>query len=124
MSRIIHTGVAQLGPIARIEDRESVVQRLLGLLHEARSRGCNLLVFPELALTSFFPRWWIDDQDELDSWFEKEMPSSITRPLFEHQPLGVAKAMVQFDLDLERFYELYVELMTRQASELSGLGDG
>ena len=83
MSRIIHTGVAQLGPIARIEDRESVVQRLLGLLHEARSRGCNLLVFPELALTSFFPRWWIDDQDELDSWFEKEMPSSITRPLFE-----------------------------------------
>jgi inosine-uridine nucleoside N-ribohydrolase len=35
----------------------------------------------------------------------------------EHQPLGVAKAMVQFDLDLERFYELYVELMTRQASE-------
>ncbi|HEX9724019.1 MAG TPA: nucleoside hydrolase [Vicinamibacteria bacterium] len=34
----------------------------------------------------------------------------------EHQPLGVAKASVQFDLDLERFYDLYVELMTRQAS--------
>jgi hypothetical protein len=35
----------------------------------------------------------------------------------EHQPLGVAKVLVQFDLDLERFYELYVELMTRQASQ-------
>jgi len=35
----------------------------------------------------------------------------------EHQPLGVARAWIQFDLDLERFYELYVELMTRQASK-------
>jgi inosine-uridine nucleoside N-ribohydrolase len=29
----------------------------------------------------------------------------------EHQPLGVGKASIQFDLNLERFYELYVELM-------------
>jgi inosine-uridine nucleoside N-ribohydrolase len=34
----------------------------------------------------------------------------------EHQPLGVAKVVVQFDLDLDRFYDLYAELMTRQAS--------
>ena len=35
----------------------------------------------------------------------------------EHHSLGVAKAWAQFDLDLERFYNLYTELMTRQASQ-------
>ena len=83
MPRYIQTGVAQLGAIARNEDRQSVIKRLMALLREAHSYGCDLLVFPELALTSFFPRWWIENEDELDSWFEKEMPSSITRPLFE-----------------------------------------
>ncbi len=83
MSRTIMVGGAQLGPIAREESRQSVVARLLELLREAHGRGCDLVVCPELALTSFFPRWWIEDQDELDSWFEREMPSPATRPLFE-----------------------------------------
>ena len=59
---VITVGAAQLGPIARAESRGAVVKRLLAHLHEAKARGCNLVVFPELALTTFFPRWWMEDQ--------------------------------------------------------------
>ena len=45
--------------------------------------GCELVVFPELALTTFFPRWWMTDQAEIDAFFEREMPSHETAPLFD-----------------------------------------
>ncbi len=31
-------------------------------MREAKARGSDIVVFPELALTTFFPRWWMDDQ--------------------------------------------------------------
>jgi hypothetical protein len=83
MARAITVGAAQLGPIARSEPRRAVVKRLLDLLGQAQERGCELIVFPELALTTFFPRWWMDDQAEIDAFFEREMPGPETRPLFE-----------------------------------------
>ncbi|MCB1956151.1 MAG: N-carbamoyl-D-amino-acid hydrolase [Rhodocyclaceae bacterium] len=90
MSRIITVGAAQLGPIARDEGRAAVVARLTGLLGQAARHGCDLVVFPELALTTFFPRWFMADQDEVDSFFEREMPGPETRPLFEAaRDLGV-----------------------------------
>jgi hypothetical protein len=83
-------GGAQLGPIGRSETREAVVGRLVALLREAAAAGCQLVVFPELALTSFFPRWAISDPSELDSWFESEMPGPATKALFdEAAELGV-----------------------------------
>ncbi|MGH7354959.1 MAG: nitrilase-related carbon-nitrogen hydrolase, partial [Candidatus Rokuibacteriota bacterium] len=57
-------GAAQLGPIARDESRGAVVKRLVAHLADAKARGCDLVVFPELALTTFFPRWAMDDQAE------------------------------------------------------------
>src|SRR6478672_9208395 len=51
-------------------------------MREARSRGCDLIVFTECALTAFFPHWWIDDEAELDTWFEAEMPGRTTKILF------------------------------------------
>lgn len=67
-----------------------MVKRLLDLLHQAKSHGCDLLVFPELALTTFFPRWWMEDQPEIDAFFEREMPGPETRPLFdEARRLGI-----------------------------------
>ncbi|NVD36315.1 N-carbamoyl-D-amino-acid hydrolase [Marinobacter lutaoensis] len=83
MSRIITVGAAQLGPIARDESRTRVVERMLVLLRQAAGHGCDLVVFPELALTTFFPRWYMTDQAEVDSFFEREMPGPETRPLFE-----------------------------------------
>ena len=81
MTRQLTVGAAQLGPIARDESREQVVERLMALLQEASERGVELVVFPELALTTFFPRWYTEDQDEIDSWFETEMPGPATKPL-------------------------------------------
>ena len=48
-------------------------------------------MFPELALTTFFPRWWMADQAEIDAFFEREMPDPETRPLFDEAArLGIA----------------------------------
>ena len=91
MTRSVNVGAAQLGPIARDETRESVVERLLALLRRGAEYGCELVVFPELALTTFFPRWYLDEGDEeiagdtseLDGYYEIEMPSPVTQPLFD-----------------------------------------
>ena len=83
MSRIIHVGAAQLGPLQKSDTREFAVDRMLELLDQANDRGCNLVVFPELALTTFFPRWNIDDQLEIDAYFEIEMPNTATQRLFD-----------------------------------------
>lgn len=90
MPRKITVGGAQLGPIQRAESRKGVVQRLIALLEKAHRRGCTLIVFPELALTTFFPRWYADDIAEMDVYFEREMPSAETQPLFDRaRDLGI-----------------------------------
>jgi predicted amidohydrolase len=83
MSRAITVGGAQLGPIQKSDDRASVVGRLVALLRQGAAAGCDLVVFPELALTTFFPRWFVDDITEADHWYETEMPSAVTAPLFQ-----------------------------------------
>ena len=83
MSRKLTAAVAQLGPIHRADSRAAVVRRLMAMMREAHGRGATFVVYPELALTTFFPRWWMTDQAEIDSWFEREMPNAATRPLFE-----------------------------------------
>jgi predicted amidohydrolase len=88
---VVTVGAAQLGPIARGEGRGEVVKRLVALLHEAKGRGCDLVVFPELALTTFFPRWAMTDQVQIDAFFEREIPGPETQPLFdEAYRLGLA----------------------------------
>lgn len=104
MSRIVTVGAAQLGPIARNEPRRQVVARLIALMQQARSHGCDLVVYPELALTTFFPRWYFERQEEVDSWFERSMPGPETQPLFDAaKKLGIG------------FYLGYAELVTEEA---------
>lgn len=83
MTRNLVIGAAQLGPIQQTDSRESAVKRMIELLHQAHSAHCDLVVFPELALTTFFPRWFVEDISEADHWYETAMPSPITAPLFE-----------------------------------------
>jgi len=90
MARVLTVGAAQLGPIARDEPRSSAVDRMLTLMRKAHERGCGLVVFPELALTTFFPRWYMPRQEEVDAFFEAEMPNEATAPLFaESRRLGI-----------------------------------
>ena len=81
MSRIVHVALGQLGPVQRAHSRTQVVARLCALMREAHALGAHLIVFPELALTTFFPRWYLADEAEIDSFFETEMPGPETRPL-------------------------------------------
>ena len=82
MSRILKVAAAQLGPITLKEPRSSAVKRMIVLMQNAKAQGADLVVFPELALTTFFPRWFTEDQSEIDKYFETEMPSKETKPLF------------------------------------------
>ena len=83
MTRIVTVAAAQLGPIALADSRAQVVTRMLVLMRQARQHGCDLVVFPELALTTFFPRWYFEDQAKIDGFFEREMPGPDTQPLFD-----------------------------------------
>jgi N-carbamoyl-D-amino-acid hydrolase len=90
MTRILTVGAAQMGPIARDETRGEVIARLLDLLQQAADAGCALVVYPELTLTTFFPRWYTDDITGHDHYYETEMPSAETKPLFdEAERLGI-----------------------------------
>jgi len=83
MSRTIRVAGAQMGPIQKADGRAAVVTRMLTLMDRARAAGCDLVVYPELALTTFFPRWYAADIARMDRWFERAMPNETTRPLFE-----------------------------------------
>ena len=90
MARKLVVGAAQMGPIAQNETRPEVVARLITLLNEGADQNCDLVVFPELTLTTFFPRELITDEDKVDALFESEMPGPETQPLFDRAAeLGV-----------------------------------
>jgi N-carbamoyl-D-amino-acid hydrolase len=91
MARHLKIACAQLGPINKADSRSTAVSRLVNLLKEAHGMGAKFVVFPELAFTTFFPRWWMEDQAEVDSlFFEKTIPSKETQPLFdEAKKLGI-----------------------------------
>ena len=94
MTRSLPLAVAQLGPIARDETRESAIKRMIALLRKADDAGSKLVVFPELALTTFFPRWYFEDQADVDAFFETDMPNADTEPLFD----AAARAGIAFYL--------------------------
>ena len=90
MSRILTLAGAQTGPIQRADDRARTLDRLIALLEQAAGGGAQLVVFPELALTTFFPRWFIPNTQELDTWFERGMPNPNCQRLFDRAAeLGV-----------------------------------
>lgn len=94
MSQVITVAGAQMGPIQKTDTRESVVHRMLGLLEAAAKRGAQLVVFPELCLTPFFPRWYYDTLEEADQWFETQWPPAGMQAVLDTaRKLGL---MVQF----------------------------
>ena len=111
MTRKLKIAAAQLGPIQRSDTRSDATRRLVELLREAHAVGARFVVFPELALTTFFPRWWLDAQDEVDRlYFEEAMPSAETMPLFDEArrlsvgfSIGYAEKVVDANGEIRRF---------------------
>lgn len=90
MSRSRIFAVGQMGPIALDDSKQAAVARLVEMLREAHARGAAWITFPELALTTFFPRYIYDSPEEYDRFFEEGIPSPAMLPLFETaKDLGV-----------------------------------
>jgi predicted amidohydrolase len=83
MNRYLTLAACQTGPIQRSASRAETVSRLVHLLEHAAAAGAELAVFPEMALTTFFPRWALEDQCEIDEFYEAQMPGPGTQPLFD-----------------------------------------
>ncbi|KAL6236503.1 hypothetical protein BDW75DRAFT_250054 [Aspergillus navahoensis] len=85
MARTVRLAAAQMGTTNKWDDRAGTLARMITLLREAASQGAQIVLFPEIAFTTFFPRYLIPDQTELESWFEhgdiRTAPN--TRPLFD-----------------------------------------
>lgn len=83
MERKFVLAVAQVGGIQPNESKSAVVSRLIALLDNAADAGASFVVFPELTLTTFFPRYWSDELSDMDAYFERTMPNDDVRPLFD-----------------------------------------
>jgi len=81
--RTLGLAVAQMGPVHLSDTRAAVIRRLVEMMGEAKSRGAEMVVFPELALTTFFPRYWMDESEADERFFEKTMPNASVQPLFD-----------------------------------------
>lgn len=106
MARVVVVAAAQLGPVQRRDTRADVVDRMLVLLRAAAGRGAQLIAYPELALTTFFPRWFFASEAELDEFFETEVPSPETKPLFDEAArlgLGVVLGFAELTPDGHRY---------------------
>ena len=100
MARTVTLAAAQMGPIARTENRASVVRRLIEMMRQAKAMGADVVAYPEATLTAFFPHWFTEDEDEVDAWFEREMPGPDTQPLFdEARKLGIGFHLGYCELD-------------------------
>ncbi|MPY91826.1 MAG: N-carbamoyl-D-amino-acid hydrolase [Acidimicrobiia bacterium] len=110
MSRVVTVAAAQVGPVERDTPRSDVVGRLVAMLAEAAGRGADVVVYPELALTPFFPRWWFADGDpELAGFYDDEVPGPSTKVLFdEARRSGVAVCLGYAERDGPHHYNTSV----------------
>jgi predicted amidohydrolase len=89
MSRTFRIAAAQMGPTQKAEPRATTLARMVALLEQAAQQGAQLVVFPELAFTTFFPRWLLGGA-ELESYYETAMPNPQVQPLFDRaRELGI-----------------------------------
>src|SRR6187402_3292405 len=91
--RLLKIAAAQMGPIHLTSTRPEVIERMLALLRSASKLGAQVVLFPETALTTFFPRHLIKSQEVLDSYFDNAdtlTTSPNTKPLFDlSKELGI-----------------------------------
>ncbi|KAM5526394.1 carbon-nitrogen hydrolase [Fusarium oxysporum f. sp. phaseoli] len=75
-SRVLTVAAAQLGPIKSLSTpRSEALDRMIKLLEQAADKNVKLLVYPELAFTTFFASYIIKDPKEVAKFFEQTSPS-------------------------------------------------
>jgi len=88
----------------------------VALIEEAASHNVDLVAFPELALTTFFPRWYME-WDEADQFYETEMPGHETQRLFDvAKNLGVGFSLGYAELTSDGHHRNTQILVERDGS--------
>jgi predicted amidohydrolase len=78
MPRQVKVAAAQMGPNNEGTPRDAIVERMLGLLEQAVREDVEVLVYPEMALTTYFPK---KIRSDFDQFFETEVPPKALEPL-------------------------------------------
>src|SRR5437899_11670041 len=78
MPRHVKVAAAQMGPNQDGTPREAIVERMLALLDHAVTEDVELIVYPEMALTTYFPK---RIRQDFDQFFETEVPPKALEPL-------------------------------------------
>lgn len=79
MVRLLRVAAVQVGRIDRSTRRDEILSRLIALLVEAAEAGVKLAVFPETTVAAFLPRYWIEDDAEIASFFDNEPEGGIAQ---------------------------------------------
>jgi predicted amidohydrolase len=88
MARIVTVAAAQMGPNQESSSREEIVERMLALLDQAKGQGVELIAYPEMALTTYFPK---KIRKDFDQFFENEVPPKALDPLLRRaKEVGIA----------------------------------
>jgi predicted amidohydrolase len=78
MARHIKVAAAQMGPNNEGVSREEIVERMMDLLEQAVREQVELIAYPEMALTTYFPK---KIRKDFDQFFETDLPPKALEPL-------------------------------------------
>jgi N-carbamoyl-D-amino-acid hydrolase len=78
MPRAVKVAAAQMGPNNDGTPREVIVERMMALLEQAIREDVELIAYPEMALTTYFPK---RVRPDFDHFFETEVPPKSLEPL-------------------------------------------
>jgi predicted amidohydrolase len=88
MPHYVKVAAAQMGAINEGTTREECVDRMQGLLDQAIAEEVEILAYPELCLTPYFPK---RIRDDVEHFYETEMPNKAVEPLLERaRAAGIA----------------------------------
>lgn len=81
--RRVRAAAAQLGPAS--DTGAETVERIVSLIQQAAADQVKLIVFPEMALTPYFP---VAEPPSVGPFAEVTVPSLLTRPIFDAARAG------------------------------------
>ena len=116
MPRYIKVAAAQMGPNNEGTPREEIVERMLALLEAAERDGVELIAYPEMALTTYFPK---KIRRDFDQFFESEVPPKALEPLLRRAAQARIAVHVGFCEKADGKY-FNTALLTDRDGRLSG----
>jgi N-carbamoyl-D-amino-acid hydrolase len=117
MARWVKVAAAQMGPINEGTSREECVDRMLALLERAIADDVEIVAYPEMALTTYFPKRIRDDYDQ---FFETEVPPKALEPLLRRAREAGVAVHVGF-CEKTDGHHFNTALLTDERGELAGI---